>query len=84
MDKIFDVDSPRSVRRLQAAIQFINRDFAQTMRQKEPKYFISQKDAGGRSSVHLAQPDSPEILSHEQALGWIARVLVRSRGKKLI
>ncbi|KAK1809219.1 hypothetical protein LTR12_016413 [Friedmanniomyces endolithicus] len=81
-ESTFDVDSPASVRRFRAAIQQVNRKFAEEIRQKGPKYFISTN----ARPLDAYQPSSsdglPARLSHEEALKWVSRVLVRSRGKE--
>ncbi|KAK5173716.1 uncharacterized protein LTR77_002397 [Saxophila tyrrhenica] len=83
-DTTFDVDSPTSVRRFRAAIQLVNRQFAEEIRRKGPKYILASKpqpldgwDSGTTAS-------SPKRLSHEEAIEWVSRVLVRSRGKEPI
>ncbi|KAK0261937.1 hypothetical protein LTR35_017791 [Friedmanniomyces endolithicus] len=81
-ESTFDVDSPASVRRFRAAIQLVNRKFAEEIRRKGPKYFISTN----ARPLDAYQPSSsdglPARLSHEEALKWVSRVLVRSRGKE--
>jgi len=70
------------VRRFRAAIQLVNRKFAEEIRRKGPKYFISTN----ARPLDAYQPSSsdglPARLSHEEALKWVSRVLVRSRGKE--
>ncbi|KAK0887495.1 hypothetical protein LTR02_017178 [Friedmanniomyces endolithicus] len=81
-ESTFDVDSPASVRRFRAAIQLVNRKFAEEIRRKGPKYFISTN----ARPLDAYQPSSsdglPARLSHEEALKWVSGVLVRSRGKE--
>ena len=83
-DLSFEIDSPVSVRRFRAAIQFVNRNFAEEMRGNGPKYFISFQPKSEDTSKSTKLHGSPTPMSHEEALDWIARVLVRSRGKEPI
>ena len=83
-DKTFVVDSPASVRRFRAAIQFVNRDFAEEMRTNGPKFFIGSQPQPDNISKYAKPASSPTSMSHQEALSWIARVLVRSRGKEPI
>ncbi|KAK1809147.1 hypothetical protein LTR12_016499 [Friedmanniomyces endolithicus] len=58
-ESTFDVDSPASVRRFRAAIQLVNRKFAEEIRRKGPKYFIST-NARPLDAYHSArQTDCP-------------------------
>ncbi|KAK3045840.1 hypothetical protein LTR09_012624 [Extremus antarcticus] len=83
-DTSFDVGSPASVRRLRAAIQFINRGYAERMRTRGPKYFIPSRPRTDVASKPAKLHDLPASMSHQEALDWVSRVLVRSRGKEPI
>ena len=83
-DTSFDVGSPASVRRLRAALQFINREYAEKMRTRGPKYFISSHPKTDGASKPAKLHDPPAPMSHQEALDWVSRVLVRSRGKEPI
>ena len=80
----FDVDSPTSVRRLRAAIQFVNQTYAETMRTRGPKYFVSSHTTTISASKPAKLQNAPTPMSHQEALEWVSRVLVRSRGKEPI
>ncbi|KAK5110093.1 hypothetical protein LTR85_001555 [Meristemomyces frigidus] len=81
-DSTFDVDSPASVRRFRAAIQLVNRTFAEGIRRKGAKYFISTKARSPDAWISSSSEGLPAPLSHKEALQWVSRVLVRSRGKE--
>ncbi|KAF2158961.1 hypothetical protein M409DRAFT_71374 [Zasmidium cellare ATCC 36951] len=83
-DDGFDIASPQSVKRLRAAIQHVNRDFAETMRRKGPKYIVSTEDPLDDASKSSLKANGMAKLSRQEALAWVARVLVRSRGKEPI
>ena len=80
----FDIDSPVSVRRFRATIQLVNQHFAEEMRTNGPKYFISSKPKADSRSKLAQKDDALTPMSHEAALDWISRVLVRSRRKEPI
>ena len=83
-DASFDIDSPASVRRFRAAVQYINREFAEHVRISGSKYYIgsSPKLDDGSELGKLHRPAT--LMSHQEALDWISKVLVRSRGKEPI
>ena len=81
-DAAFDLDSPTSVRRFRAAIQLVNRQFAEGMRVNGPKYNISGRTASRIWSPAKELQAAPTKLSHDEAIEWIMRVLTRSRGKE--
>ncbi|KAF2158776.1 hypothetical protein M409DRAFT_71472 [Zasmidium cellare ATCC 36951] len=83
-DDGFDIASPQSVKRLRAAIQYVNQDFAETMRRKGPKHFVSWEDSVHEPSKTSLKANAIPTLSRQEALAWVARVLVRSRGKEPI
>ena len=83
-DTTFNIDSPESLKRFRAAIQFVNRQFAEKMGTKGPKYFLSAPFMPSSTIKHRDSPDGPQILSHQEAIDWTALVLVRSRGKEPI
>ena len=83
-DATFDIDSPTSVRRFRAAIQLVNRQFAKEIRTKGSKYTLASNSQALDEWESRTRTSSPKRLSHEEALEWVSRVLVRSRGKEPI
>jgi GTPase SAR1 family protein len=88
VDEHFCPDSPASIRRFRAVIQYLNRDFAEEVRKNGPKYFISSIQAKKSASVELPSSlsdiDLPVTLSKDEGVAWVARVLERTRGKEPI
>lgn len=80
----FYVDSPTSVRRFRAAVQFVNRQFAEDVRRKGSKYILASKPQPIDDCESGTPTNSPQRLSHEEAIEWVSRVLVRSCGKEPI
>ncbi|ROW11295.1 hypothetical protein VMCG_00863 [Cytospora schulzeri] len=83
----FSLNSKSSIARIRAAIQYANTQFADDFRKKGHKYYI-----------HLDQSDLPSIpgfgddteksypldLSRREAMAWVRKMLLRSRGTELI
>lgn len=83
VDDQFSMNSPDSIRRLQAMIQLLNTSFADVMRKNGPKYYIhAQTDGSDSTPLPKSDVGDPIALSRTEALAWIGRVLVRSRGRE--
>lgn len=90
-DDVHDVSN----RRLRAAVQFLNLQFASEMRQYGHKYRIwsTEGTAGTNSKDDLPEPDLidaygfatnyQEERSREEAVDWVKQILVRTRGREL-
>lgn len=80
----FDVDSPTFVRRFRAAVQFVNRQFAEDVRRKGSKNILASKPQPIEDWESGTPTNSPQRLSHEEAIEWASSVLVRSCGEEPI
>lgn len=90
-DDVHDVSN----RRLRAAVQFLNLQFASEMRQYGHKYRIwsTEGTAGTNSKDDLPEPDLIDAYacsrecqaerSREEAVDWVKQILVRTRGREL-
>ncbi|EME83982.1 uncharacterized protein MYCFIDRAFT_187187 [Pseudocercospora fijiensis CIRAD86] len=84
-----------NMRRLRAAVQQLNLQFASQMRQYGHKFRVwATKDAAGTNSKHdLPEPamdedysaakDLQKVLSRAQAVEWVKQILIRTRGREL-
>ena len=89
----FLINSPMTIRRLRAVVQYKNNEFSKLLRMRGYKYHISKQDeaeAGDKltktdtgPAVSLAEPLPPIHWSKGRVLDWIRGVLVRTRGKEL-
>lgn len=90
-----DVHYVSNRRRLRAAVQFLNLQFASEMRQYGHKYRIwsTEGTAGTNSKDDLPEPDLIDVYvssmnyqeerSREEAVDWVKQILVRTRGREL-
>jgi hypothetical protein len=88
----FDVQDPLSIRRLRAVIQLTNLNFEEAMRHSGSKYRVAPPgavdDDDGADDIATAPLLTPKdghypmSISRKQALGWVERVLHRSRGRE--
>ncbi|KAF2209027.1 hypothetical protein CERZMDRAFT_114173 [Cercospora zeae-maydis SCOH1-5] len=95
IDTSKSVEDPENFRRLRAAVQFINLQFASQMRQYGHKYRIwsTKGEAGTNSRDDLPEPELidayadakelQETRSRSQAVEWVKQILVRTRGREL-
>jgi hypothetical protein len=99
LDPIFSIDSPATIRRFRAVIQFMNVRFSEEVRAKGHKYQISLSDdtkpgkrhddvrsapIGTRKMTSDSKSPSPIGISKNDALNWVSQVLIRTRGKELL
>ncbi|KAI0440050.1 interferon-induced GTP-binding protein Mx [Xylaria telfairii] len=92
-DDNFSSQSNAAVVRLRALIQQMNMEFAKNLRLRGHKFRVDLSD-GSFSESELTEPDDvgstelddvgPTELSREEALDWVRKVLVRTRGKELV
>ena len=97
-DQSFSLSSPATLRRLRAAIQYMNTNFSSALRTSGHKFQIARKDITAieilgpnvASSIDEANHDStipkaanPIKLSSSQALKWAEQVLLQTRGAEL-
>ncbi|MCJ1414168.1 hypothetical protein MMC32_000493 [Xylographa parallela] len=97
-DHTFALSSPAAIRRLRAAVQYMNTGFSDVLRTNGHKYQIAQKGAtpvevaipnesppeeGATVVSTISQPGEPTKLSSSEALKWVEQVLVRTRGREL-
>ena len=88
----FDLTAPTTIRRLRAVVQLTNTEFADNIRLNGHKYQIdSFGKAGSGDRDDLDDEDSsnqgtmkPIKLSRDDALAWVRRILVRTRGRELV
>ncbi|KAI1124878.1 interferon-induced GTP-binding protein Mx [Nemania abortiva] len=76
----FSLESAASTRRLRAAVQFMNSEFARELRIKGHKYDIREKPSSPASPSHI---EKPSVLSEEDAMNWARNQILKSRGKEL-
>lgn len=88
-------DESRNRRRVRAAVQHLNLQFASQMRQYGHRYRIwATKESAGTDSQDDSQQQElleqyaeasalQETISREDAVKWVMEVLVRSRGREL-
>lgn len=81
-DGAFSPDSLVSVRRLRAMVQCLNREFSDEVREQGSKYQIMSAGQETQTSKGFEDYDPPTPLSRHEALDWVSRVMVRSRGKE--
>ncbi|MCJ1391418.1 hypothetical protein MMC18_004282 [Xylographa bjoerkii] len=97
-DQTFSLSSPATIRRLRAAVQYMNTGFSNALRTSGHKYQIARK---GVTTTEVAipvsvpveketddmptisQPGKPTKLSSSKSLKWVEQVLVRTRGREL-
>lgn len=85
VDQPFAPDSPTSIRRFRAVVQHLNQKFAEEVRKYGPKYYISSQNGKSTSldpPTSLSDIEPPMNISQEEAIAWVARVLVKTRGKE--
>ncbi len=97
-DLTFALDSPSTIRRLRAVIQYMNAGFSDLVRVNGHKYQIdmsSKADAANpspsirqlielRKNVRSSKSRTPINMDQEKALAWARILLVRTRGKEVI
>ena len=81
-DEDFSLDSPASIKRFRAIIQHLNREFADAVRKKGPKYLVTNVYPVRPTLNAFSDIEAPITWSREQALEWIQHVMERSRGKE--
>ncbi|KAF2966504.1 hypothetical protein GQX73_g7045 [Xylaria multiplex] len=79
-DEEFSPQSDAAITRLRAVVQNMNTEFAKTFRLHGHTFQIDLSGEPQAESTHVG----PTKLSREQALDWVRRVLVRTRGKELV
>ncbi|KAL9526889.1 Interferon-induced GTP-binding protein [Sphaerulina musiva] len=89
------VEDLSNLRRLRAAVQYLNLQFASQMRQYGHKYRIwsTESTAGTNSPNDLPEPDLIEDYAavkdlqetrlRDEAVDWVKQILVRTRGREL-
>ncbi|MCJ1281197.1 hypothetical protein MMC26_000515 [Xylographa opegraphella] len=97
-DKTFSLKSPATIRRLRAAVQYMNTGFSDALRNTGHKYQIARNSTTtaevatpGEAALEeetedvptISQPGVPTRLSSSEALKWVEQVLVRTRGREL-
>ncbi|KAJ9367536.1 hypothetical protein DTO282E5_7753 [Paecilomyces variotii] len=94
----FSLKHLASIRRLRAAIQVMNQSFAECMRTHGNKFQI--QGIGGNSTTSkapeqtdieisntyrpFAHIESPQNLSHQEAVEWANNVVTRARGREIL
>ena len=86
-DRNFDLKTPTTIRRIRAVVQHMNTKFAETHRLNGHKYQINT--SGSASPDDACPPTLPNVVSpvsmqKPEALAWVRRVLIRTRGKELV
>ncbi len=93
-DPTFSLQSPATIRRLRAVIQYMNSHFSNSLRTRGHKYHIDRSERPDSKEAEITITDvaptlaDPEHgastkLSKPEALGWVVQVLMRTRGREL-
>lgn len=84
----FSLGSKSSIARIRAAIQYANTHFAADFRKKGHKYEIQLVEPTEGTFSFRPPGDSkqshPLDLSRREAMGWVKKMLIRSRGIELV
>ena len=88
-DQAFSVDSSSSIARLRAVVQLMNTEFYNKIRQYGHKYSIDMLDTRPAAEVSAPTAKSsstlkPIHMSKTNALQWVRKGLIKTRGKELI
>lgn len=84
-DKAFSLDSPDTIKRFRAVIQYLNLKFTETVRKRGPKYLVGSSFAPHSDPISegfAIDIEPPVMISKEEGLKWISDVMVRSRGRE--
>ena len=95
VDPSFTIDSPATIRRIRAVVQFMNTRFSNKLRTNGHKYHIDMADMNEQPDiVHPSKGSSQKSPHHDSlspiktskrdALKWVGQVLIRTRGKELV
>lgn len=83
-DEEFSLKSNGTIARIRAAIQHANMEFADEFRKKAHKYQIHFNDPPFPPDLNEAKKSQPVALSKNEALQWVRRTMLRSRGTELV
>ncbi|KUI66438.1 Interferon-induced GTP-binding protein MxE [Cytospora mali] len=72
------------LQRLRAVIQWSNKSFADSFRQRGHKYQISFTDTVDTETKQRTSKPTPKVISKTDALSWVGEMLQRSRGTELL
>ena len=84
MDSTFSLDSPSTVARTRAVVQYLNTNFDINLRKYGHKFYISKRETIVQPNGTPPHLKTPQILSKKEGLEWVRKVLVRTRGKELV
>ena len=82
----FSPKSSGAVVRLRAMVQHLNTQFTNYFQERGHKYQIkfSDDDVSAKNTSDLPDGTGPVVLSRDQALDWVRKFLIRTRGKELV
>lgn len=81
----FSLKSSSTIARIRAAVQFANITFADNFRKMGHKYQIDfQSSHHWTPNTAIVIKAQPRILVKEEALRWVRKMLLRSRGPELV
>ncbi|KAI1367936.1 interferon-induced GTP-binding protein Mx [Xylaria arbuscula] len=84
-DEDFTPRSNAAVVRLRALVQYLNTEFTKTFQQRGQKFqFDFADDMSIKHTSFSPEPADEFKLSKQEALDWVRKVLVRTRGKELV
>lgn len=86
-DEEFSLNSSSTVARIRAAVQYANTTFADDFRKRGHKYQIqstAEPEALDPIPGDAETKARPRILSSHEALQWVRKMLLRSRGHELV
>ncbi len=94
IDSTFSLQSPATIRRLRAVIQYMNSHFSNSLRTRDHKYHIDRSERSDSKEAEITITDvvltladsehgASTKLSKPEALRWVGQVLMRTRGREL-
>ncbi|ESZ97970.1 putative dynamin GTPase [Sclerotinia borealis F-4128] len=91
-DKPFSLDSPATIARLRAVVQYMNTEFCSTVRKNGHKYQIGMSDTSDTDEDTTSDKPientststkEPILMSKAKAKQWIRQIMVKNRGQEL-
>ncbi|QSZ32353.1 hypothetical protein DSL72_001927 [Monilinia vaccinii-corymbosi] len=92
IDEPFSLDSPATIARLRAVVQYLNTEFCNTFRKTAYKYQIDMSDTSPSEATTFSEslknasrsaPSGPIHIGKSMATQWIRQTIVKNRGQEL-
>lgn len=88
IDETFSLKSSSTIARIRAAVQYANTVFSDEFRKTGHKYQITfssvEEDPPSPVFAPRATTSQPRVFTKNQALQWVRRMLLQSRGSELV